>query len=266
MIRYQFNVNEETGFVERTVLESFPEMDVLAKGIEAGRRTQTIKNGLLKAYEGKSQGFLCEVEDKWFKLQSNIQVMEKTLDELNNPVLEIDPETMQEIPLTEEEQAKINDKLSALKQDGSIESYEADVKERAQMEETYPWLVAFRGVETTEVRPDVTAESLSNSDVKSLIAHERNLSVRNIEDTVADLAKMNSLLLNFIKAIYGAMDPAAKGAMDPATKAVFDYAVDAFNVVQTRGDRQLAEEGTALIDKLFAREAAIADIIDSLKA
>ena len=65
--------------------------------------------------------------------------------------------------------------------------------------------------------------------------------------------------------MYSAMTDTAKGKIDDRTKEIIDYSVEKFKETTTRADNQLMKEGTQLIDKLFDREAKIANIIDSVK-
>jgi hypothetical protein len=76
---------------------------------------------------------------------------------------------------------------------------------------------------------------------------------------------MNALLMSFVAVIYSTLSTAAKAKIPATEKAVIEHAVTAWPNTSTRGDRQLASEGTALVDKLYSREVAIADIVDSLK-
>lgn len=125
------------------------------------------------------------------------------------------------------------------------------------------WLLPYRGLSTKVTRP-VYKGAIPKAILKQLMAITRDKEIRNGDDTLADLAKMNSLLFSMIGSIYGTLTPTALGKIPAPEKAIIDYALKRFATVQTRGDRQLATEGTALIDKLFDREVAIADMVDSI--
>ena len=128
------------------------------------------------------------------------------------------------------------------------------------LEKKLPYLGKF------DRKPKYAAVGIGLVNEKKIIKSVINNEVRSIEDSVADLAKMNSLLFSCISAMYGTMSDSAKGKMDVETKTIIDYSVDKFNTTKTRGNQQLMEEGTDLVDKLFEREEKIADIIESVKA
>ena len=298
----EFGMNPETGIEEviasvvtKSVKETYPDMDILQRGLKNGRQTKTIQKGLLKATQGQAEAFLVQQEEEWFKAQDEMQQAEKELRTLEE-VLVVEKEAVEAGEASDEVGS---DELANLKY--AVETTEKRIKELAgytqnelafnpstgkeeQKEVHYPgiiekaqevrdakeaqfeWLKAYRGEETEAVRPEPAADvKISPDDVKKLIAHERDSKVRNSEDTLADLAKMNSLLFSTVGSIYGTLTSTAKDKIDADTRAIIEYSIAKFADTQTRADRQLAEEGTDLVDKLFAREVQIADIIDELK-
>jgi len=301
-LEQEFGINPKTGteevvssVVTKSVKETYPDMDILARGLKNGRQTKTIQKGLLKASQGQAEVFLVQQEEEWFSAQDEMQQAEKEL------------KTLEEVLVTEKEAVQAGedseevgtDKLANLKY--AVETTEKRIKElkgydqeelafnpstgneeqktvhyagviekaqevRDGKEAQFEWLKAYRGEATEAVRPEPAADAkISSDDVKKLIAHERDSKVRNSEDTLADLAKMNSLLFSTVSAIYGTLSDTAKGKIDADMKDVIEYSFAKFADTQTRADRQMAQEGTGLVDKLFEREVQIADIIDNLK-
>jgi len=141
-----------------------------------------------------------------------------------------------------------------------LEEYEL----RNELESKFPWLKTIRGEETDIAEP-FNEGKMQEEESKKVISSIRNKKVRTVEDSIADLAKMNSLLFSCISAMYGTMSDTAKSKIDEGTKELIDYSVEKFSNTQTRADRQLIKEGTGLVDKLFEREVQIADIIDEVK-
>lgn len=283
--------------VRKSVKETYPDLDILKRGLKNKRQTATIRKGLLKAMQGQAEAPIVQIEEEWFKEQETIQNLQKEL----RTLIDVQAEEYKAIQEAEKEDSGVSDaELADLKyalaqtekrmkkingytqmelifnpRTGQEEQKEVTYKglieeaeeRRNEKEEANEFLKAYRGEETTAVRPEPAADvKITDEDVKKLIAHERDLKVRNSEDTLADLAKMNSLLFSTVGAIYGTLSDTAKGKIPDETRAVIEYSIQEFNKVQTRADRQLTEDGTALVDKLFQREVQIADIIDEVKS
>lgn len=282
--------------VTKSVKETYPDLDILKRGLKNGRATNTIRKGLLKAMQGQSEVYLVQIEEEWFKEQEEVQDLQKELKTLLE-IQAVEYEAIQEaqkegsevseaelsdlkyaLSKTEKRMKKVNGytqmELAFNPSTGNEEQKEVTYKglieeateRRNDKEAANEFLVSYRGLETDAVRPEPSANvTITDEDVKKLIAHERDLKVRNGEDTLADLAKMNSLLFSTVGAIYGTLSASAKDKIPAETRGVIEYSIQEFDKVQTRADRQLATDGTELVDKLFAREVQIADIIDLVK-
>ena len=282
--------------VTKSVKETYPDLDILKRGLKNGRATNTIRKGLLKAMQGQSEVYLVQIEEEWFKEQEDVQDFEKelkTLLEIQAVEYEAIVEAQKEgsevseaeladlkyaLSKTEKRMKKVNgytqNELAFNPQTGQEEQKEVTYKglieeateRRNEKEAANEFLKGYRGEETEAVRPEPAANvTITDDDVKKLIAHERDLKVRNGEDTLADLAKMNSLLFSTVGAIYSTLSNSAKDKIPEATRGVIEYSIQEFDKVQTRADRQLKDEGNDLVDKLFSREVQIADIIDAVK-
>ena len=287
MTKYSYKVNEETGLVERSVLETYPDTKIIERGISAGRNPELIKKQQLKALQGEAEAPVVAIEEDWFEQQQlieNLTAEVKTITDQLNGVEEVVDETTNEVlveaveKVTDEDVIKtledrlaiINDKIEyyfddmGVKQNTTVLGELNTAKEaRGKLEEDNQWLKAYRGETTDEVRPEPAAEvtKLPRTQEKELIAHERNLTIRNNEDSIADLAKMVSLAFSVISSLWEVTPDDAKESIDADKKGMIDYAVSKFNATQTRADDQLAQEGVALIDKLYDREIAIAGIV-----
>lgn len=276
MTRFSYILNPETNLVERAILETYPTLDILQRGINAKRALATIQKGLLRAYQGVAETNLVSKEEEWYEAHSKIVDLTAELEQLNNPELQEDDNGV-DIPLTEEQLNTISDRKRAILGhdettivkdgtdiithiDGEIE---IAVAERDSLEISFEFLKGYRGETTDAVRPLVTS-SIPWDVTKRLIAYERDQKIRNQEDSIADLAKMNSLLFSMVSAMYTAGTTTMKSNIPAETRGIIEHAITKFSETQTRADRQLAEEGAALIDKLFDREVQIADIIDNI--
>jgi len=286
MTRYGYELNEETGLVERSVLETYPDTKIIERGISAGRNPELIKKQQLKALQGEAEAPIVDIEESWFEQQQLVENLtaevktitdqlngvEEVIDEMTNEVIveAIEKVTDEDVVKTLEDRlATINDKIEyyfddmGVKQNTTILGELNVAKEaKGKLEEDNQWLKAYRGETTDEVRPEpAEAVKLPRTQEKELIAHERNLTVRNNEDSIADLAKMVSLAFSVISTLWELTPDDAKEDIDADKKGMIDYAVSKFNATQTRADDQLAQEGVALIDKLYDREIAIAGIV-----
>ena len=86
--------------------------------------------------------------------------------------------------------------------------------------------------------------------------------VFDIHDSVADNAKMISLLITMLNRIYTAIPEDIKTNISPADRSLIEYALNKKTAVTTRADIQVFTEGAAeTIDKLFARQAQIGNIV-----
>jgi len=147
---------------------------------------------------------------------------------------------------------------------GILEVVEKDI---SQLEDSNPWLLRYKGetIDDAIVRPEPSLKTvISDNNKKRLIAYDRDTSVRDVNDSIADVAKMVSLSFSIISELWDLVPDADKENIDGAKKDVIDYSVTKFKEIQTRADRQLSKEGTNLVDKLFNREVAIADVIDNI--
>jgi len=200
------------------------------------------------------------IEERWYSL----------IKEKNSILSEIKEVHKEFLQAKEEEKRHLEMRLYKLfgesHEDTVIneEGYEnSDLKrvndEIKKLENKYIWLGDF------DKKPIFNPLDIKQSDKKNIISKVRDQKVRSLEDTVADLSKMNTLLMSFITSIYGTLSETNKGKIPEENKALIDFAVEKWPETQTRGDRQLQAEGTDLITKLFEREVQIADIIDEVK-
>jgi len=281
MIKYEYTINSDTGLTERTVLDTYePYVGLVDSAISAGQPAGIILKNLRKALTGVLERPLIVIEEAWWAKQEELIALSQVVSTAN----ELSATTRLDdlgatINLTEDDLAYNTAELDTLLTEHNVidvaalelkitEDISAVTSERLSLEDggvgskPNPWLKAYRGVATTSTRPLVTPV-IPKSDIKKIIASERDKDIRNSEDTIADLAKMNSLLFSMTAAIYSTLSTTAKAKIPAAERGVIDYAMTKFAKMQTRGDRQLAKEGTVLIDKLFDREEAIANLVDT---
>ena len=286
MTRFSYTLNPETNKVEKVINETYPDLDILERGIKRGRRVSTIKNGLLKAYQGQAEAPLIKVEEDWFSHQEKIQSLQEELETLKIKINEINEGTYsksdsygnsetlsaedieKEKEQTEKRIVEIEGEDKEIFENGQTKTIhsngelDTETKARDDLESKYEWLKSYRGVKTTSVRPEPSKDvKIPKDDIKKLIAYERDRKVRNLEDTAADLAKSASLLMSFVTIIYEALPDNVKNGIPDNEKDFIEYAINKWIQTETRAKMQFSEEGQELIDKLYSREQRIAEIV-----
>jgi len=110
------------------------------------------------------------------------------------------------------------------------------------------------------VTPAVKKEldTTPKTDVKSFQRERITNEVFDLEDSVADNAKMISLLMSMISRLYPLINTTTLAASD---KALIDGVLAEFAVTNTRADVQMAKEGPSMVSKILARQAAIGAIV-----
>jgi len=101
-------------------------------------------------------------------------------------------------------------------------------------------------------------DSTPKTDKKSFQRERISNEVFDLEDSVADNAKMISLLISMISRLYPLINTTALAVND---KALIDAVMAEFATTNTRADVQLAKEGPAMITRVLARQAAVGAIV-----
>lgn len=111
---------------------------------------------------------------------------------------------------------------------------------------------------------EVPSEPSMNSKAKIRLQIQDN--VFDLEDSVADNAKMVSLLTSMMMRLYEVTPQAQKDLLTPQDKGMIEYVFTKFSTTNTRADVQFGVEGMAMVDKVLDRQGAIGNIIsDELK-
>ena len=277
MIKYLYSYNATTKETTRTVGTIYPGLGAVELAFTDGTPTATIHQLMVDAYQGIAEEPYIMLEEAWWAEQYAIQQLVKelaTVTELQLTTKTVagvsTPLTLLELATNKAALAKYRVKYAAV--DNVLLTTNINNKltyhtaNRTLLEDGNatttgnPWLKAHRGVAGAPARPVATG-AVPVDQAKRLVVIERDATVRDVEDTLADLAKMNSLLFSMVSALYTTASAAQKNKIPAADKAIIDYAVTKFGTITTRADMQLAVEGTALVDKLYQRETDITNIV-----
>jgi len=85
--------------------------------------------------------------------------------------------------------------------------------------------------------------------------------VFDIEDSVADNAKMISLLMTTLSRVYGVLDESQKDAIPAADKSLMEAMFAKFETTQTNADNMVALEGLTGMERLLNRQGKIGQIL-----
>jgi len=118
-------------------------------------------------------------------------------------------------------------------------------------------LVSTKYVETIDETPK------SDKKIKAQYAIEKEV-YSALADSVADNAKLVSLVFAMGSAMYNALPDSTKNNIDASTKDKIEYAIKKYESIETWGDLQLKAEGTEAIDRLIDRQAKIGEIVKAI--
>lgn len=99
------------------------------------------------------------------------------------------------------------------------------------------------------------------ADKKSLSRLQIQEEVFDNSDSIADNAKMISLMMTLVSRIYDVLDDTQKDNLSTDDRNLIEYTFNKFSNTNTRADVQFASEGITLIDKLLDRQASIGNIV-----
>lgn len=99
------------------------------------------------------------------------------------------------------------------------------------------------------------------SDEKSIKRARINEEVFSIEDSVADNAKMISLLITLCDRLYNTFDDDQKNKLSDDDRDLIEYVFSSFKECDTRADIQLAKDGTDMIDNIFNSQSKVGEIL-----
>ena len=97
---------------------------------------------------------------------------------------------------------------------------------------------------------------------KGIVRYKIHKQVFDIYDSVADNAKMISLIFSIIMRIWEALPDDVKSSINEDDVQVIEYAISQFKNIKTRADVQFEKEGLSLIDKLVTRQSKIGKLVD----
>jgi len=117
------------------------------------------------------------------------------------------------------------------------------------------------------VEPAVEAvlDSTPKKDKKYLARLQIQDNVFDLNDSVADNAKMISLLTTLMSRMYDTFSTSQKNLLSTTDRALLEHVFTKFNTTDTRADLQVSKEGaTTVIDKLLDRQAQIGQILTNI--
>lgn len=211
--KFNYYKNEK-GLIARKADYSFTTIEELAdrlKGIDSEDVITSISNTTLR---GESERWMLDIEDAWFKVQTNIQDMDSERRMLEDKLANGDKSRN---PLTSEAQKNIASRIAELKP-GTItvkkkfynhynrQTMEVDeviqtpytiaLENRTDLETSNPYLAGLRGVTSAPSRPIAKLDVEKEKEIrKELVRQKINVVVGDDKDLIADISNAVSALL-----------------------------------------------------------------------
>ena len=107
-------------------------------------------------------------------------------------------------------------------------------------------------------------ESEPTGSKKAKARYEIENNVFDLRDSVADNAKMISLLTSLVSRIWSIIPDDQKDNLSDEEKQVIDYVIDKFDNTETWADVQFKKEGLTFADKLLERQSQVGSIIKGI--
>ena len=216
------------------------------------------KQSLLQEETIKYNARVQSLLQDWYIVQSKISSL---YIEYNELVEQTDNNDISDTPLD----AEI--RMSVICQDSTTGLLPDLIRDRDELEESTPWLSELRVVDgdLSKIPEIVYIKKLRNELANKVIRHERDITSRDLETTVSDIAKMSSLIFSMVSTIYKAMSDDQKNRIPEDARMVIDHAIAMKATTITRADKQLMVFGLDAITKLFVKEREITEIVDKHK-
>ena len=106
-----------------------------------------------------------------------------------------------------------------------------------------------------------TIDDKPKIDKKAKVRYEIENNVFDIRDSVADNAKMISLLFSMVYRMYEAMPDEYKQNLSEQDRQMIEFAINEFKNVETWGDIKIQKEGTNAISSLMQRQNQVGQVI-----
>jgi len=109
---------------------------------------------------------------------------------------------------------------------------------------------------------EIPVASESENIKKGLARKRIQEEVFDLPDSIADNAKMISLLMSVVKRVYEALPATTKNKIKD--KDMIEGVIKVFDNIQTLADVQFAQEGDVMIQKIFNRQSEIGKIVKDI--
>lgn len=210
----KYNYSEKNGVVSRTPEYSFTAAEELADRLAGIDNKQVIENIANTTLKGEAERDLIGLEDTWFKIQTELQNMDKEREALE---LQLKNGDKNGNPLNPEQQASIQARIAECKEGTMVVEkefydhynrqtykvkevhqtpYTISLEKRNDLEENNPYLAGLRGVASAPARPIATlSKDKENSIRKELVRQQIDVQVGDDKDLIADMSNALSALI-----------------------------------------------------------------------
>lgn len=211
--KFKYYVNDK-GLVVRNAVYTFTTVEELSTRLEGIDNESVISNIVAITLKGEAERELIEIEDGWFKVQSELQDMDAERVTLENKLVYGDSSGN---PLTPETKTVISARIAEL-QEGTIivkkefynhysrqttivddviqTPYTVTLEKRIDLETSNPYLKGFRGVIGAPSRPVKTLSSEKETIIrKKLVRQKIDALVGDDKDLIADMSQALSAII-----------------------------------------------------------------------
>ena len=210
----KYNYLTNAGKVSRVPEYSFTSIENLGERLTGIDNQKVISNIANTTLKGESERHLIELEDTWFKAQSELQSMDIERQQLEQKLSSGDRNGN---PLTPDVQANITARIAECKE-GTITiekefydhytrqthkvkevhqtPYTISLELRADLEASNAYLGSLRGVEGTPTRPSAELSKEKEKEIrKELVRQQIDAQVGDEQDLIADMSKALTVLI-----------------------------------------------------------------------
>jgi seryl-tRNA synthetase len=213
------------GIVSRKNDYSFTPIEALSERLIEIDNPKVINSITATTLKGEAERKLIEIEDTWFKAQSDIQKLDKERTQLENQLKNGDKNGN---PLTPDVQANISARIADCKE-GTITvekefydhytrqthkvkevhqtDYTKSLELRTELESDNGYLVGLRGITPAPSRPVVTLSTDKETVIRKELVRQRiDIEVGDEQDLIADMSKALSALIKQVNGVTVSTD------------------------------------------------------------
>ena len=217
--KFKYEVDTK-GLVSRKAEYSFTAVEELSERLSGISDAKIISNISAITLKGEAERNMLEIEDDWFRVQSNIQAMEIERKKLEKKVSDGNKYGN---PLTPEMQKKLAARIAELNE-GTISiqkefynhysrqtitvdevtqtPFTIALENRTDLENDNPYLAGLRGVKTAPKRPSAKLDPTKEQEIRKYLVRQKiDALVGDDKDLIADMSQALSAIIKKVSGV-----------------------------------------------------------------